>query len=66
MDQRQAPVAAEKQRRAVRLRASPVAGVRAILMLVTFDGNMSAQRISNDPAKPSMKWLFIFVAATRP
>jgi hypothetical protein len=31
-DQRQAPVAAEKQRRAMRLRTSPVAGARAILM----------------------------------
>jgi hypothetical protein len=63
MDQRQAPVAAEKQRRAMRLRTSPVAGVRAILMRATFGRAISARPISNDLAKPSMKWLFIFAAA---
>jgi hypothetical protein len=34
-------------------------------MRVTFGRTVSAWRISSDLAKPSMKWLFIFAAATR-
>jgi hypothetical protein len=34
-------------------------------MRETFGRTMSAQQISNDPAKPSMKWLFIFADGTR-
>jgi hypothetical protein len=61
-DQRQAPVAAEKQRRVMRLRISPVTCSPFDLMRQLSKTTLSQLQISDTPPNWSMKWLSNFVA----
>jgi len=64
-DQRQTPVAAQKQRRATRLRAIPIAGDWLDRMRLISDERFTGVGISIVLPGEAMKWKVKFAAATR-
>jgi hypothetical protein len=63
-DQRQTPVAAEKQRRVTHLHALPVAGDGFDKMRLISERQLTAVTISNALPPEAVKWIVKFVAAT--